>query len=77
MKYRLSRLLPLPFRSTYRIAEIQARRLAPDHAVVPGRTAFQLRGEPVELSTDGAVQRVTSTWWQFRGRVWRHRLTFA
>lgn len=78
MKHRLSNLIPVRFRSTYGIDALQARKLAKDCAVAPGRTAFCIRGEQaVEIGTDGAIQRVTSTWWQWRNRVYRHHIVLA
>lgn len=74
----LSRFIPVRFRSTYGLEELQARKLAADCAVAEGRTAFCIHGEQaIDISTGGAVQRVRSVWWQFRGHVMRHRITLA
>lgn len=78
LRYRLSRFIPVPFRSTYRISELQARRLWPDYEPGEGLTAFNMRGaQAAVVPTDGAVQRVRSSWWQHRGRIFRHRITLA
>ncbi len=45
MLYRLSWLVPIRFRSTYRS----------------------------EYHDDGVMLDERATWWQWRGRVWRHR----
>ena len=47
MRYRLSSVIPMRFRSTYGVERV------------------------------GAMQRVTSTWVQWRGRIFRHRLVVA
>ncbi len=57
MRYKLSKLIPVPMRSTYGMAW--------DPASLPA-------GVTVSGST-----RQTSTWWQWRDRIMRHRVTAA
>ncbi len=55
MRYKLSKLIPVPMRSTY--------GFGPFTGLPAGVTA--------------SSTRQTSTWWQWRDRILRHRITAA
>lgn len=55
MRYKLSKLIPVPMRSTYGLR-------------------FDPGSLPAGLSISGSTL-TTSTWWQWRNRIMRHRIT--
>lgn len=65
MRYLLSKLIPVPMRSTYRVES----GLEPPMGALADSTAASQR------TTAG--QRVTTTWWQWRGHVWSVRTVAA
>jgi hypothetical protein len=52
VRYRLSKLIPVPMRSTYGVV-------------------VAAESDTVQVQ---ALRRQRSTWWQFRGHVFRHRI---
>lgn len=61
MRYLLSKLIPVPMRSTYRVES----GLEPPVGALVDSTAATPRSV--------AGQRVTTTWWQWRDHVWAVR----
>lgn len=60
MRYRLSKFIPVRFRSTYSVPE-----------------AVHRVGTPAEIVDATPQRRQRATWWQYRGRIMRHRITLA